>query len=544
MERQGGVRLTRHLMAKDLRHMAPPAVCWVVLIAASALIVRCSAVPAQVVEGGNVNGWIGGLRMITDLLGVMEAVVSVLLTAFLVQEDPPTGSDATWLTRPIARGRLLAAKLAAAGLMLIVAPLVVLTVLWVSSGFSAGEVLRAGGDFVQGQAVIVVVAGSIAAITSDLGKFIFAALGLSLAGAAVAALRLTEWQLTVIPVEIVQTRATLVFWLALALAPTVGVVQYLTRRTSLAWGIIVLGYVAMVSIRLMWPWDTLAALPALSGRLETVAADSRGKAAVEKIVVPTDGNPVGTLFLKIGATGPKDEFVTPWGGAATFQWADERKIPVNCEIGRRWGEDAMKRLVGMAPNNGPVTWEMSARLRDGGSLTEAGAAPKMAGVWHFARVKARVVAELPWRAGAEARTGSIFTRVVRVGPLPASLVNGVVIEERDAWLGPVSGGGARSQMRETDAGRRDCFALVNRTLGIFKFLPIIEGGTLKRSALLLGERVLQYEPPQRMVDGKSVEIPDWQRDTVLVKVRFEVVDRWQSSVMADPVSLVMDEKKP
>jgi hypothetical protein len=125
--------------------------------------------------------------------------------------------------------------------------------------------------------------------------------------------------------------------------------------------------------------------------------------------------------------------------------------------------------------------------------------------------------------------GASATRIVSVGQLPGSMEYGVMIEERDAVVA-------------MDAQRRDCFALVNRRMGIFKNLPLAEQGAVEGGGLRLSARTLTYEPPMHVVDGKRVEVKDWERDAVLVKVRFEVIERWQTPVVTEHVPIV-DEGK-
>jgi hypothetical protein len=45
------------------------------------------------------------------------------------------------------------------------------------------------------------------------------------------------------------------------------------------------------------------------------------------------------------------------------------------------------------------------------------------------------------------------------------------------------------------------------------------------------------------VAGKDVEITDWERDAVLVKVRFEVIERWQAPFVTERVQILDEEKK-
>ncbi|MSU47876.1 MAG: hypothetical protein EXS37_02070 [Opitutus sp.] len=538
------MRLVWHIVTKDVRRMTLPLAIWIALVFTSALSLRLSAASGEVVLAGDSGRWLDGIRLLSELLAVMEMVVAGVLAAYLVQEDPLTGTEAAWLTRPIGGGRMLAAKLAGTALLLIVAPVLALTPIWLASGFSARELAWAAAEFAAWQLVIVVVAGSVAAITEDLGKFIFAMAGLALAFFFISNYRLTEWLTGGGETVLRETRAPLVIGLAGVFTLLVGGVQYFTRRTRLAWSLVTAGLALMLLVQLAWPWDLTAAFPSWSARWPVgTSADRLAPVHVEKLVVPADRNLPPATFLKMASTGVTGEFVVPWGGTGWLRGADRRYAKVKFSMGGLWGDDAAKRMLGLAPNDGPVTWGMATWLKAATDWPESGSEVELAGMMRFVRMRARVVGELPWRAGAQAKSGSSYIHILSVGLLPGSMQHGVMVEERDAWLAVDSGRNSGSQLRENDPARRDCYVLVNRALGIFKCLHIAEAGAMKRNSLLLGERVLEYDPPMRVVDGKRMEVPGWERDAVLVKVRFELMERWEAPIESKHVRLVAEEKK-
>lgn len=534
------MNLTWHIVKKDVRRLAAPVAAWIALVLAGALIVRCSAVPGDVVLSGDVNGWLRGLRSIVSLLGVLEVVLAAVLVAFLVQEDALVGTEAAWLTRPIGRGRLFLAKAGAAGLMLIVAPVAVLTPVWLASGFSAGEWLGAAGEFVLWQVATIVVAGAIAAITADLGKFVIAAVGLALAAMLIA---MTSFFDPAKDYYLAKTRMVLL-WGGLALLSLAVVrVQFGTRKTRVAWTVVGVGLALLFAVRVAWPWDLSVIYPEFRGQWPTKAdPQRRAKVTVEKIVVPIDQALPRPTFVQVAPLAAADEFVAPWGGSGHFVRADKREVRVAFERGGLWGEEAAKRLVGMTPKTGAVTWDLATSLPANPEVVEAGVDARMWGMLRVARMRGRVMVEMPLRAGEKSRTGSSFTRVVSIAPLGNSARYGVVIEEREAWLAAVSGFDSGSQLSENDPARKDCFLLVNRAKGIFKCLHIVEGGALKRSSLLLTERTLEFDPPVQVVDGKRVPVKDWEREAVLVKVRFETLERWMADFTNEGVRVVAEEK--
>jgi hypothetical protein len=110
----------------------------------------------------------------------------------------------------------------------------------------------------------------------------------------------------------------------------------------------------------------------------------------------------------------------------------------------------------------------------------------------------------------------------------------VRIEEREALPGALLT--VWSQGRGDGAVRRDYFALVNRRLGIFQTLRVIENGAMQSNGLLLAERSLEYDVPTGAGD-------DWARDAVIVKVRFDVLERWTKTLTGEPIGTVATEKK-
>jgi hypothetical protein len=543
VEREGGVNLVWHQVGKDLRRTGPAAAVWLALVFASAMVVRLAEIPVEVALGGDVRSWLMGLRMLDGCVTGAGIALAGLLTAQLVQEDGLIGTEAWWLTRPIGRGRLLTAKILGATLMLVVAPLAVLLPVWIASGFSLGEIARAAAEFTGWQGVILVVAGTLAAITADLGRFAFAVAGLGAVMAIVGLYRIAEWPSGGVSAGVRETRLMLVWIVPVLVLPVVAMVQYFNRKTVLAWTLAGVGLGLMLTIRFAWPWDTLAFMPGLSGRWEMVAAATRPAVTVEKMVVPADRNVPPATFLKVGAAGVATEFVTPWNGQGTLRWADGRQVAVSFETGGLWGGEAAKRLLGLDANEGSVTWDAATGFREAAALTELGKEASISGTLRLARMRARVMGELPWRVGASAASGSSSVRVVAINRTEGQLKQEVMIEERDAWPGAASLG-STGALREFDPVRRDCFVLVNRAKGIFKTLHIVERGTLQRRSLLVGERMLEFEPPAELVDGKRREISEWEREAVLVKVRFEVLDRWQTAFATDRVRIVNEEKLP
>jgi hypothetical protein len=282
------------------------------------------------------------------------------------------------------------------------------------------------------------------------------------------------------------------------------------------------------------PRNKLASTPARDG-------DLAGAVTVQKIVTPYDRALPHALTLTLEGRPVREGFFAPEGGEAKLIWADKSAATLGLFHGGFWGEDVAKRIAGLKPDEGAIEWDMATRVR--GVMTAAPDGAELAGKLEFAFMHGRVLAELPVRAGAESRTGSSRIRVVGLGEGLNYDRPCVVVEERDS-LGLLDVGlTAGRSGREADRGRQDCYLLVNRARGIFKYLHIVELGTVNMSSLLVSARQLEFSLPEKIENGKHVELPGWRDGAVLIKVRFELERRVGRDVTTAHVALVAEEEK-
>ena len=66
-------------------------------------------------------------------------------------------------------------------------------------------------------------------------------------------------------------------------------------------------------------------------------------------------------------------------------------------------------------------------------------------------------------------------------------------------------------------------------------MRVVENGSMKSQGLMLAERTLEYDVPAGSSAG-------WARDAVIVKVRFEVVERLTTSLTGEVVVVVEEDK--
>jgi|GEM_PF-5500856 len=421
--------LTWHIAKKDLRQCAPALAAWLALVVASALVVRLVEMPVDVALGGEVKNWLNGMRVVVGSLAGAGGVLGMLLMAQLVQEDGLVGAEAAWRTRPIGRGRLFAAKLLGAAVMFIVAPMVVLLPIWLASGFSPGELAEAVGSVAVAQGAMIVLAGSVAAMTRDLGYFVVGLVGLALLVAVRMAFPLDGSLVA----DVIESRLVILTVFGVGVVVAAGGLQFLTGRTRWAWTLMMGGLVAVVAASVVWPWGNFAEFPGVASRWPVSQAPVGYSWRVEKIGGSVEPGAMKTIYLQTSPVAAAGEWVVPWTGSVSRDGQGGLTVRGAIEPGRRWGEAAAKRVLGLVPNSGPLTTAMELRQvtsADMGGFDPSGV--MTVGV-RLARVKARVVGEWPWRAGVSGWSGSSFTRVVYVEQHRGETRGVVRIEERDAW---------------------------------------------------------------------------------------------------------------
>ena len=249
------MKLTWHLVKKDLQRMALPVAAWVAFTVAAAAWFAGQKLPAAVARAGDFSSWVIGIGGLAMVVAGMEMVTGVLLAAFLVLEDGLVGTTAQWQTRPISGGRMLGAKLLAALLLLVIAPAVALVPVWAAWGFSAEDCTLAAAEFAGWQIAVTVLAMGLAALAKDLGEFVFATMGAAVAFAVGATKPL--FQLLGVAVSEGFSGKAVILMLPVAVLGAVLVQQYLTRRRGRGWALVGAGLAAVVLVRVAGAGDFL-----------------------------------------------------------------------------------------------------------------------------------------------------------------------------------------------------------------------------------------------------------------------------------------------
>jgi hypothetical protein len=137
------VRIVAHLVLKDLRAVAGPASLFATLIAID-VVLQLTGVALRVQERSDPPLLAAFLRS----LPFAELGAATLLVPMLIQLDPLVDARAFWLTRPIPRGQLFAAKLIVIGIVVFTPALSALGIQMAWHGVPPLDMLRAGFELV------------------------------------------------------------------------------------------------------------------------------------------------------------------------------------------------------------------------------------------------------------------------------------------------------------------------------------------------------------------------------------------------------------
>jgi hypothetical protein len=188
-------------------------------------------------------------------------VIGYGLVMGLQDDDPVTGGDAFWMTRPISGGRLLSAKALVLALLCLV-PVLVCVPFWLCHGFGLALLGRGSAEALWGQVLISLLAVPLAVVSSSGGKFVtntligaVTLLGLALLYPLLGGSSPSE---TVAPVLVQRGWLILAVWLVASAA--IALNQYYRRRTKLSVRILVVAVIACFAIS-RW-WSGSGALPA------------------------------------------------------------------------------------------------------------------------------------------------------------------------------------------------------------------------------------------------------------------------------------------
>ena len=292
----------RHIFSKDLRRLRWSIIGWSALVGARTLI---NTVGADIALGG--VGPQLGTGELSAVLSLMYLLFLALLVSRLVHDEPLVGRDAFWITRPIAPGALMSAKLLFATLFFIVLPLAGGVIIAAAFGTSAADIARTIPVFALNQFILVTLLMALATATPSPTRYVLAIVGVI---AAVVTLTASTILLTLWVTEEISessdaglpdpTPGVVGGMLIVLIALAVIIYQYRTRRLGRALTIAGIGTAVLWLVMVRWNWS-FADQP----RFETTAAPQDTPA----LTVSLDGSRprVSDTFTLRRRTPPRKE---------------------------------------------------------------------------------------------------------------------------------------------------------------------------------------------------------------------------------------------
>ena len=415
------MNLVWHIAKKDLRRMAAPVAVWLALILAGAIWFR-TAEPSLVGHvASEIDEWGALVTIWSVLLTVAELMLAIVLTGALMLEDRVASPNAFWPTRPIGGGRLLAAKLLASFLCFIVAPVVVLTPVWLSVGCTFVDIVHAAVQFAVTFGFAVLFAMAVSSLVKGLGELALMVTVLGV-GCWIALIPGMHGEGGALHVS-VPMRVGLA-----ALFGCAALYQFRTRRTLV--GMIVLTGGLCVALVVAWRVPGTKAQSELKTQTRVRALPAPPAEVARTITTPATfwkpASPSYRMFTRI----ENGVYFAP--GIARN--SEGMSVLVS---GAGWEFEVAKKALGLH-GEPDIVWNLFP-LGDPASLQRA---PSLVGALDLWRVRPVVVGEIPLRSGASLVTS--FGRV-RIAALEESRgqLDFVDLEERDVapagshdWLTP------------------------------------------------------------------------------------------------------------
>jgi hypothetical protein len=240
--------LTWNIVRKDIYRLRWALVLWLVALTARGAF---SGIQAVLDDEGSYpfarGAWLFGT--------VFCPIIAFGLVMAAQSDDPVADVDAFWITRPISGGRLLAAKAVLLALMLLL-PVIVVTPLWISHGFSPHQLFRAVLATAGEQAVTMAIAVPFAVISPDASHFVVNVL---VAGVVIAVLWLAYQFFDLgrfVPLAegVAESRLTVVASIWAVAALVMALAQYFARSAKFAKGVLASAVILGFSASVFWPW--------------------------------------------------------------------------------------------------------------------------------------------------------------------------------------------------------------------------------------------------------------------------------------------------
>lgn len=549
------MNLTLHIVKKDFRRLLVPLVLWALLLVAQILI----GVRLLRGDGDNLE-WFGRMGLYGQLFFALDLLVSYVLVASLIHEDPVMGSRMFWLTRPISGARLLGAKLLAVALMFGVLPLLIWLPWWLACGYGWHDVAAAAYETLVWKTMVVVPALLLAILTDHFSRYLVWTLAmilvLALAGAVVSASLplLPQWQAG----GLGETRVRLALFVIVTDAAVVVGHQFITRQIVRSFVIGGAGLVLAALVVILWPWN-LSRLG--SGRVApTSATADHVSISLDQIRIDfpranAQSRPEAMLALRMTAHGVPDGLglVGYWSRSDfrsdyAWRWPDGTMLELNGQTGfsyfEDWMDGAVRSLLGvpaLKPDSrrNELILAHQQKLREGQPLWEflslpipmaermAKAPPAYDSKLNLLLVRPELEYELPLRESDRQRHGTTSLRIAKAAIREDGRMFVNLVESK-----PDPRTAGSYTLTALDPKK---YTLLNRNRTEAEFiLGYGSNQTTRIGTVEIRWNTLAFPPPlEQRAGGKVSEPSTWFDGTTLVRVGFVEESRISREVKLD-----------
>lgn len=260
------MKLVWHIVRKDLFRLRWILLLWVVVLIAA---LGLAAIQSGLDEETYFSFWIAASVLVVGFIPLM----AFGLVMGLLHDDPVAEIDAFWITRPISGGNLLFAKLTALVLIGFI-PVLIAIPFWLNYDFGWSQILRATGQTLRMDFLLVLLALPFAVISANASKFVMnvmMGLGILLLVFLLLGLGHSQKDEPGIP-ALLESKAWLIvgLWFVSALIVTLN--QFLRRRTQQSIAVLAIMAVAGFGVAKWWPWKIDHLLPTPDKTAVTVVA--------------------------------------------------------------------------------------------------------------------------------------------------------------------------------------------------------------------------------------------------------------------------------
>ncbi len=287
------MKLILHHALKDLRAQRWLVAAWAVVLGATCVlesleldVVSAGTAPLRSLWRAQTTVPTSSFVYLLFALALTRVVLAWVLAIRFVHTDPAEGTDAFWLTRPLSRPTMLAAKALLIGGLLLLVPGVAAVGVFVMNGVPWAAVPAAVLQWMLLDALFLLPLTLVATMTRDLARMVLSVL---VAAGAWAGSQFYGAYWHVMPLENVYFRITdraatsaaavlVIAGAAVLMASALATQQYLTRRTTRTVMASVAGLLVILGVAAAWP------LRAVLGRVPSSVVEWTGGARLSAAV--------------------------------------------------------------------------------------------------------------------------------------------------------------------------------------------------------------------------------------------------------------------